>query len=163
MFETVHTDVLRAPVVISLMLNLLFLCNIVRVLFMKLRAPAGPQGGAPSRNILQAFRYVAQNNVLSLPLSLSIFPQTHTGHRQRPYRFHFFPRFNLHLIAHVLEHQHRLRPYSLSICFLFFPFCPIGICPYKYKPTHRKKIEKNLLFCLELIYSNCIKPKCVLI
>lgn len=53
-----HYNVLRAPVVISLMLNLLFLCNIVRVLFMKLRAPAGPQGGAPSRNILQAFRYV---------------------------------------------------------------------------------------------------------
>lgn len=41
-----------------MMLNLMFLCNIVRVLFMKLRAPAGPQGGAPSRNILQAFRYV---------------------------------------------------------------------------------------------------------
>lgn len=34
---------------------------------------------------------------------------------------------------------------------------------HKYKPTHRKKIEKNLLFCLELIYSNCLKPKCVLI
>lgn len=61
MEETMHYNVLRAPVVISLMLNLLFLCNIVRVLFMKLRAPAGPQGGAPSRNILQAFRYVVKH------------------------------------------------------------------------------------------------------
>lgn len=58
MNETPYTNILVAPVCISMMLNLMFLCNIVRVLFMKLRAPAGPQGGAPSRNILQAFRYV---------------------------------------------------------------------------------------------------------
>lgn len=58
MNETPYNNILVAPVCISMMLNLMFLCNIVRVLFMKLRAPAGPQGGAPSRNILQAFRYV---------------------------------------------------------------------------------------------------------
>lgn len=56
MNETPYNNILVAPVCISMMLNLSFLCNIVRVLFMKLRAPAGPQGGAPSRNILQAFR-----------------------------------------------------------------------------------------------------------
>lgn len=56
MNDTPYNNILVAPVCISMMLNLLFLCNIVRVLFMKLRAPAGPQGGAPSRNILQAFR-----------------------------------------------------------------------------------------------------------
>lgn len=51
-------NVLIVPVCISMMLNLAFLCNIVRVLLLKLRAPAGPgtnQGG-PSRTILQAFR-----------------------------------------------------------------------------------------------------------
>ncbi|XP_031638128.1 calcitonin gene-related peptide type 1 receptor isoform X1 [Contarinia nasturtii] len=56
MTDTPYNNILVAPVCISMMMNLLFLCNIVRVLFMKLRAPAGPQGGAPSRNILQAFR-----------------------------------------------------------------------------------------------------------
>lgn len=50
--------VLIVPVCLSMLLNLLFLCNIVRVLLLKLKAPAGPQaaGGGPSRNILQAFR-----------------------------------------------------------------------------------------------------------
>lgn len=56
MNETAYTNILVAPVVISMILNLLFLCNIVRVLLLKLKAPAGPQGSAPSRNILQAFR-----------------------------------------------------------------------------------------------------------
>lgn len=120
MFETVHTDVLRAPVVISLMLNLLFLCNIVRVLFMKLRAPAGPQGGAPSRNILQAFRYVRQitRHVLPFPLTLS-------ASCTRCWRSiaHFFPRFNLRSISSTAF------AFICIVCLfiVFTPFCPIGI------------------------------------
>lgn len=59
MDETPYNNILVAPVCVSMLLNLMFLCNIVRVLLLKLRAPAGPQGaGAPSRNILQAFRFV---------------------------------------------------------------------------------------------------------
>lgn len=60
MNETPYRYVLVAPVCLSMLLNLLFLCNIVRVLLLKLKAPLGPQGtgGGPSRNILQAFRYV---------------------------------------------------------------------------------------------------------
>uniref|UniRef100_A0A1B0GI97 G-protein coupled receptors family 2 profile 2 domain-containing protein n=1 Tax=Lutzomyia longipalpis TaxID=7200 RepID=A0A1B0GI97_LUTLO len=54
--ETSYTNILVAPVVISMLLNLLFLCNIVRVLLLKLKAPAGPHGGGPSRTVLQAFR-----------------------------------------------------------------------------------------------------------
>uniref|UniRef100_A0A1L8DJU9 Putative adenylate cyclase-coupled calcitonin receptor n=1 Tax=Nyssomyia neivai TaxID=330878 RepID=A0A1L8DJU9_9DIPT len=54
--ETSYTNILVAPVVISMLLNLLFLCNIVRVLLLKLKAPAGLQGGGPSRTVLQAFR-----------------------------------------------------------------------------------------------------------
>jgi 7 transmembrane receptor (Secretin family) len=54
-----YTNVLVAPVCLSMLLNLLFLCNIVRVVLLKLKAPAsmsnGP-GSGPSRNILQAFR-----------------------------------------------------------------------------------------------------------
>lgn len=56
MNETSYTNILVAPVVISMILNLLFLCNIIRVVLLKLKAPAGPQGSAPSRTILQAFR-----------------------------------------------------------------------------------------------------------
>lgn len=57
MNETVYTNVLVAPVCVSMLLNLLFLCNIVRVLVLKLKAPLGPQGNSgPSRNIIQAFR-----------------------------------------------------------------------------------------------------------
>lgn len=59
MNETLYTNVLVAPVCISMLLNLLFLFNIVRVLLLKLQAPLGQQGaGGPSRNIIQAFRYV---------------------------------------------------------------------------------------------------------
>ncbi|XP_070506653.1 calcitonin gene-related peptide type 1 receptor isoform X1 [Chironomus tepperi] len=59
MNESPYSNVLVAPVCLSMLLNLLFLCNIVRVVLLKLRAPAavsnGP-GSGPSRNILQAFR-----------------------------------------------------------------------------------------------------------
>lgn len=54
-----YMNVLVAPVCISMLLNLLFLCNIVRVVLLKLRAPASMANGTgsgPSRNILQAFR-----------------------------------------------------------------------------------------------------------
>lgn len=56
--ESPQMFVLVAPVCLSMLLNLLFLCNIVRVLMLKLKAPMGPQavGGETSRNILQAFR-----------------------------------------------------------------------------------------------------------
>lgn len=57
MDETPYNRILVALVCTSMLLNLSFLCNIVRVVLLKLRAPAGPQSaGAPSRNILQAFR-----------------------------------------------------------------------------------------------------------
>ncbi|XP_055539715.1 calcitonin gene-related peptide type 1 receptor isoform X2 [Wyeomyia smithii] len=56
MNESTYANVLVAPVCISMLLNLLFLCNIVRVVLLKLKAPAGPQGTGPSRTILQAFR-----------------------------------------------------------------------------------------------------------
>ncbi|KAH0552668.1 hypothetical protein KQX54_013869 [Cotesia glomerata] len=49
------TSVLVYPVCVSTLLNLLFLCNIVRVLLTKLRA--GPAiGTRPPRSMLQAFR-----------------------------------------------------------------------------------------------------------
>jgi len=58
--------VLAVPVCLSMFLNFVFLCNIVRVLWMKLRA--GPQVGGhasqPSRTLLQAFRAT----LLLLPL-----------------------------------------------------------------------------------------------
>lgn len=57
MDESWYTNVLVAPVCISMLLNLLFLCNIVRVVLLKLKAPAGNSGAAPSRTILQAFRW----------------------------------------------------------------------------------------------------------
>ncbi|XP_017485486.1 PREDICTED: calcitonin gene-related peptide type 1 receptor-like [Rhagoletis zephyria] len=45
------------PVCISMFLNLLFLCNIVRVVLLKLKAPASIQNSCgPSRTVLQAFR-----------------------------------------------------------------------------------------------------------
>ncbi|XP_063698907.1 calcitonin gene-related peptide type 1 receptor isoform X1 [Culicoides brevitarsis] len=56
MDESPFNNVLVAPVCISMLLNLLFLCNIVRVVLLKLKAPAGNSGTAPSRTILQAFR-----------------------------------------------------------------------------------------------------------
>lgn len=56
MNETVYDNVFKAPVCILMLLNLLFLCNIIRVVLLKLKAPAGPQGTGPSRTILQAFR-----------------------------------------------------------------------------------------------------------
>ncbi|XP_046736281.1 calcitonin gene-related peptide type 1 receptor-like isoform X1 [Diprion similis] len=50
-----YANVLIYPVCVSTLLNLLFLCNIVRVLLTKLRA--GPAiGTRPSRSMLQAFR-----------------------------------------------------------------------------------------------------------
>ncbi|XP_012282476.1 calcitonin gene-related peptide type 1 receptor isoform X2 [Orussus abietinus] len=50
-----YMNVLVYPVCVSTLLNLLFLCNIVRVLLTKLRA--GPAiGSRPSRSMLQAFR-----------------------------------------------------------------------------------------------------------
>ncbi|KAK6620445.1 hypothetical protein RUM44_006846 [Polyplax serrata] len=56
MNETKYTNVLVVPVFISMVLNLVFLCNIVRVLMTKLRA--GPHVGSqrPSRTLLQALR-----------------------------------------------------------------------------------------------------------
>ncbi|KAH8371138.1 hypothetical protein KR093_006314, partial [Drosophila rubida] len=49
--------ILIVPVCISIFLNLLFLCNIVRVVLLKLNAPASIQGSCgPSRTVLQAFR-----------------------------------------------------------------------------------------------------------
>jgi calcitonin receptor-like len=58
MNESPFTNVLVAPVCLSMLLNLLFLCNIVRVVLLKLKAPAmpGQQASGPSRTILQAFR-----------------------------------------------------------------------------------------------------------
>lgn len=56
MNEGDYSYILVAPVCLSMLLNLLFLCNIVRVLLLKLKAPAGIQNGGPSRTILQAFR-----------------------------------------------------------------------------------------------------------
>lgn len=57
MSTTVYENILVVPVCISMFLNLLFLCNIVRVVLLKLKAPAGIQGSCgPSRTVLQAFR-----------------------------------------------------------------------------------------------------------
>lgn len=54
--ESPYTIVLIIPVCASMVLNLIFLCNIVRVLLIKLRA--GPRIGSsrPSGTLLQAFR-----------------------------------------------------------------------------------------------------------
>lgn len=57
--------VLIIPVSLSMALNLVFLCNIVRVLLIKLRAgPTHLTEGRPSRTLLQAFRAT----LLLLPL-----------------------------------------------------------------------------------------------
>ncbi|XP_002090917.3 calcitonin gene-related peptide type 1 receptor isoform X2 [Drosophila yakuba] len=57
MSQTNYDNILVVPVCISMFLNLLFLCNIVRVVLLKLNAPASIQGSCgPSRTILQAFR-----------------------------------------------------------------------------------------------------------
>lgn len=64
MDETDYTNILVAPVCLSILLNLVFLCNIVRVLLLKLKSPAGSQSAnAPSRNILQAFRWVRSASI----------------------------------------------------------------------------------------------------
>ncbi|XP_075237422.1 calcitonin gene-related peptide type 1 receptor-like isoform X2 [Lycorma delicatula] len=62
--DSPYMNVLTVLVCISMALNLIFLCNIVRVLFTKLRS--GPCHGstAPSRSLLQAFRAT----LLLLPL-----------------------------------------------------------------------------------------------
>lgn len=58
MYETKYTNVLIVPACAAMFMNLIFLCNIVRVLMTKLRA--GPHVGAgsqrPSQAMLQAFR-----------------------------------------------------------------------------------------------------------
>ncbi|CAD7077512.1 unnamed protein product [Hermetia illucens] len=56
MNDSPYMTILIVPVCTSMLLNLLFLCNIVRVLLLKLKAPAGPQGTGPSRTIVQAVR-----------------------------------------------------------------------------------------------------------
>ncbi|XP_049278370.1 calcitonin gene-related peptide type 1 receptor isoform X1 [Anopheles funestus] len=56
MNDSSFNKVFVGPVCISMLLNLVFLFNIMRVLLLKLKAPAGPQGAGPSRTILQAFR-----------------------------------------------------------------------------------------------------------
>ncbi|KAL7737431.1 hypothetical protein ACLKA6_013032 [Drosophila palustris] len=57
MIDNDFNYILMVPVCISIFLNLLFLCNIVRVVLLKLNAPASIQGSCgPSRTILQAFR-----------------------------------------------------------------------------------------------------------
>lgn len=76
MSESPYSNVLVAPVCLSMLLNLLFLCNIVRVVLLKLRAPAavsnGP-GSGPSRNILQAFRWVLHKIDIFIFLRLDYF------------------------------------------------------------------------------------------
>jgi len=57
MIDNDFNYILMVPVCISIFLNLLFLCNIVRVVLLKLNAPASIQGSCgPSRTVLQAFR-----------------------------------------------------------------------------------------------------------
>lgn len=55
--ESRYRYVYIIPVFLSIVLNLVFLCNILRVLMLKLKAPAGLQAGAPPRTMVQAFRY----------------------------------------------------------------------------------------------------------
>ncbi|XP_065369424.1 calcitonin gene-related peptide type 1 receptor isoform X2 [Calliphora vicina] len=57
MSPTSFDNILVVPVCISMFLNLLFLCNIVRVVLLKMKAPASLQNSCgPSRTVLQAFR-----------------------------------------------------------------------------------------------------------
>lgn len=56
MNETKYLNILVVPVCISMFFNLLFLCNIVRVVLLKLKPPGSTQGNGPSRTIVQAFR-----------------------------------------------------------------------------------------------------------
>ncbi|KAM7345731.1 diuretic hormone 31 Receptor isoform 2-T9 [Cochliomyia hominivorax] len=57
MNRTNFENILVVPVCISMFLNLLFLCNIVRVVLLKMKAPASLQNSCgPSRTVLQAFR-----------------------------------------------------------------------------------------------------------
>lgn len=63
--ESHATNVLIVLVCLSMALNLVFLCNIVRVLLVKLRAgPSHLSNTRPSRNLLQALRAT----LLLLPL-----------------------------------------------------------------------------------------------
>ncbi|KAF0772054.1 calcitonin gene-related peptide type 1 receptor [Aphis craccivora] len=63
--ESPFTEVLVVPVCMSMALNLVFLCNIVRVLWVKLQAgPSHLSNSTPSRTLLQAFRAT----LLLLPL-----------------------------------------------------------------------------------------------
>lgn len=63
--ESPYTNVLIVLVCLSMALNLIFLCNIVRVLLVKLRAgPSHLSNSRPSRNLLQALRAT----LLLLPL-----------------------------------------------------------------------------------------------
>ncbi|KAL5286779.1 CALCRL.2 family protein [Megaselia abdita] len=57
MEENRFSNIFVVPVCISMLMNLVFLCNIVRVLLLKLKAPASLQGNnRPSRTIVQAFK-----------------------------------------------------------------------------------------------------------
>ncbi|XP_060841547.1 calcitonin gene-related peptide type 1 receptor isoform X1 [Rhopalosiphum padi] len=63
--ESPFSEVLVVPVCMSMALNLVFLCNIVRVLWVKLQAgPSHLSNSTPSRTLLQAFRAT----LLLLPL-----------------------------------------------------------------------------------------------
>lgn len=63
--ESPFSVVLVVPVCMSMALNLIFLCNIVRVLWIKLQAgPSHLSNSTPSRTLLQAFRAT----LLLLPL-----------------------------------------------------------------------------------------------
>lgn len=52
---SIYNNALIVPVCFSIMLNLTFLCNIVRVVLLKMKAPSG-MGQGPSRTIIQAVR-----------------------------------------------------------------------------------------------------------
>uniref|UniRef100_W8AQB8 Calcitonin gene-related peptide type 1 receptor n=2 Tax=Ceratitis capitata TaxID=7213 RepID=W8AQB8_CERCA len=55
--STGYENILIVHVCVSIFLNLVFLCNIVRVVLLKLKAPASIQGSCgPSHTVIQAFR-----------------------------------------------------------------------------------------------------------